>query len=74
MNFSEKEVLQYIAEEDVKFVRLAFCDVFGVQKNVSVLAEELPRAFEYGVAFDASAITGFGDEERSDLILSLIHI
>ena len=69
MNFSEKEVLQYIAEEDVKFVRLAFCDVFGVQKNVSVLAEELPRAFEYGVAFDASAITGFGDEERSDLIL-----
>ncbi len=69
MNFSEKEVLQYVMEEDVKFVRLAFCDVFGVQKNVSVLAEELPRAFEHGIAFDASAITGFGDEARSDLIL-----
>ena len=69
MNFSEKEVLQYVAEEDVKFIRLAFCDVFGRQKNISVLAEELPRAFAYGVAFDASAITGFGDETHSDLIL-----
>lgn len=69
MNFSEKEVLQYVAEEDVKFIRLAFCDVFGRQKNISVLAEELPRAFAYGVAFDASAIVGFGDETHSDLIL-----
>lgn len=69
MNCSEKEVLQYVAEEDVKFVRLAFCDVFGRQKNISVLAEELPRAFQYGVAFDASAIAGFGDESKSDLIL-----
>lgn len=69
MKCSENEVLQYVAEEDVKFVRLAFCDVFGRQKNISVLAEELPRAFRYGVAFDASAIAGFGDESRSDLIL-----
>ena len=69
MKCSENEVLQYVAEEDVKFVRLAFCDLFGRQKNISVLAEELPRAFRYGVAFDASAIAGFGDESRSDLIL-----
>ena len=26
-------------------------------------------AFEYGIAFDASAIAGFGDETRSDLLL-----
>lgn len=69
MNCSEKEVLQYVAEEDVKFVRLAFCDVFGRQKNTSIPAEELYRAFAHGVAFDASAITGFGDEGKSDLIL-----
>ena len=69
MKCSKNEVLQYVAEEDVKFIRLAFCDVFGRQKNISVLAEELPNAFQYGVAFDASAIAGFGDESRSDLIL-----
>lgn len=33
------------------------------------MPEELPRAFEYGIAFDASAITGFGDETHSDLLL-----
>lgn len=69
MKYSRQEVIQYVQEEDVKFVRLAFCDVFGRQKNVSIVASELPRAFEYGIAIDASAIAGFGDVTRSDLLL-----
>ena len=69
MKYSKQEVMQYVCEEDVKFIRLAFCDVFGKQKNISIMPEELPRAFEYGIAFDASAIAGFGDESRSDLLL-----
>ncbi len=69
MEYSKDEILQYMEEEDVKFIRLAFCDVFGRQKNISVMPEELPRAFRYGIAFDASAIAGFGDESRSDLLL-----
>lgn len=69
MKYSRQEVLQYVAEEDVKFIRLAFCDVFGKQKNISVMPEELSRAFEDGIAIDASAIAGFGDETHSDLLL-----
>lgn len=69
MKYSKEEVLQYVEEEDVKFIRLAFCDVFGKQKNISIMPGELPRAFEYGIAFDASAIAGFGDETRCDLLL-----
>lgn len=69
MKYSKEEILQYVREEDVKFIRLAFCDVFGKQKNISIMSEELPRAFEYGIAFDASAIAGFGDETRCDLLL-----
>ena len=69
MKYSKEEVLQYVREEDVKFIRLAFCDVFGKQKNISIMPEELPRAFDYGIAFDASAIAGFGDETRCDLLL-----
>lgn len=61
--------MQYVQEEDVKFIRLAFCDVFGKQKNISIMPQELSRAFEYGIAFDASAIAGFGDETRCDLLL-----
>lgn len=69
MKYSKEEVMQYVMEEDVKFIRIAFCDVFGKQKNISIMPEELPRAFEYGIAFDASAIAGFGDETRCDLLL-----
>ncbi len=69
MKYSKEEVMQYVREEDVKFIRLAFCDVFGKQKNISIMPQELPRAFEYGIAFDASAIAGFGGETHSDLLL-----
>jgi len=69
MNYTKDEVMQYVQEEDVKFIRLTFCDVFGKQKNIAIMPDELPRAFEYGVSFDASAIAGFGDETRSDLLL-----
>lgn len=69
MKYSEDEILQYLQEEDVKFIRLAFCDVFGKRKNISIMPEELPRAFRYGIAFDASSIAGFGDETHSDLFL-----
>lgn len=69
MKYSKQEIMQYVQEEDVKFIRLAFCDVFGKQKNISIMPEDLPRAFEYGIAIDASAIEGFGDETHSDLLL-----
>ena len=69
MKYSQSEVMQYVAEEDVKFIRLAFCDIYGKQKNISIPSGELERAFTYGIAIDASAIAGFGGEVHSDLLL-----
>ncbi len=69
MKYTSDEVMQYVQEEDVKFIRLGFCDVFGKQKNISIMPNELQRAFRDGIAFDASAISGFGDEVHSDLML-----
>lgn len=69
MRYSKEEIIQYVREDDVKFIRLAFCDVFGKQKNISILPGELTRAFEYGIAFDASSVEGYGDETHSDLFL-----
>lgn len=69
MNYTEQEVMQFAEEEDVKFIRLAFCDVFGKPKNVSIMKDELKRAFQMGIAIDGSAIVGFGDEAHSDLFL-----
>lgn len=67
MRYTKKDVLQYIEEEDVKFIRLAFCDAFGNQKNIAIISSELEKAFENGIPFDASEISGFGT--KSDLIL-----
>lgn len=69
MSYTPNEVMQYVSEEDIKFIRLAFCDVFGKQKNISIMPDELKRAFEYGIAIDASSVAGFGGEVHSDLLL-----
>ena len=42
MRYPAQEVLQFVREEDVKFIRLAFCDVYGRQKNISIMPGELP--------------------------------
>lgn len=67
--YTESEVLEFVKEEDVKFVRLAFFDVKGKQKNISIMADQLHRAFELGISFDASAIDGFEAPDKSDLFL-----
>lgn len=69
MKYTKEEIMQFVMEEDVKFIRLAFCDVFGKQKNISIMPTELKRAFAHGIAMDASAVTGFGGEVNSDLFL-----
>lgn len=69
MKYTQDEVMQFVQEDDVKFIRLAFCDVSGRQKNISILPGELQRAFERGIPFDGSALPGFGDEACSDLLL-----
>lgn len=63
------EVLRFVQENDVKFIRLAFSDMFGIQKNISIMPDELPRAFETGISFDASAVQGFLNVEKSDLFI-----
>ena len=69
MIYTAREVYDFVRQEDVKFIRLAFCDVNGKQKNISIMPDELPRAFSDGISFDASAIKGLGDEVGSDLLL-----
>lgn len=48
---------------------MGFCDLFGFQKNIAIMADELPYAFEHGVCFDGHAIKGFTDVIESHLLL-----
>lgn len=68
-SYTYSEVTQFVEDNDVKFIRLAFCDIFGTQKNISIMPRELPRAFEEGISFDASSVKGFMNVEASDLLL-----
>ncbi len=69
MNTSVAEIMEFVKENDVKFIRLAFCDLAGVMKNISIMPSETERALEQGISFDASAIRGFTEVTHSDLFL-----
>ena len=56
MEYTVDEIRQFTAEEDVKFLRLAFCDIFGSQKNISILPDELDRAFRDGGALGVAPV------------------
>ena len=69
MNTTFEDVMKYIEEEDAKFIRMAFRDAYGVQKNISVMPGELKKAFEDGIPIEAREIAGFGDCPYATLYL-----
>ena len=62
------DVIAAVRERDVRFIRLWFTDVLGQLKSFSINASELEDAFEGGMGFDGSSITGFNPIEESDMI------
>ena len=68
-NLSVDDIVDFVEENDVKFIRLAFCDLYGKQKNISIMPQELRHAFEEGVNFDSFLILGYEDNDSQDLFL-----
>ena len=71
MNYAIDEVMKYIEDEDAKFIRLAFRDAYGIQKNISVMPGEVIKAFEDGIPINAREIAGFEDCPYACLYLKL---
>ena len=69
MRYTPDEVMQFIEEEDAKFIRLAFRDAYGVQKNISIMPGELKKAFDEGISIGAGEIAGFTNAESGRLYL-----
>ena len=63
MSYStQQDILDFVEDNNVKFVRFAFCDIFGTQKNIAVLASNLSKALEEGVSvLNACTESGFPD-------------
>src|ERR1700738_2663612 len=62
------DVQAVVQERDIRFIRLWFTDILGQLKSFSIHREELEDAFEGGMGFDGSSITGFNAIEESDMI------
>ncbi len=67
--YSKEDILRLVEENDIKFIRLQFTDIFGSLKNVSITDTQLNRILENGCMFDGSSIEGFVRIEESDMIL-----
>ena len=67
MLYTKEDVMDFIEQEDVKFIRLAFCDVFGTQKNISVMASEIQRDSETEYRLTRRPISRDFPREESDL-------
>lgn len=68
-NYTRKDILRMVEEEDVGFVRLQFTDIFGTMKNVAITTSQLEKALDNQIMFDGSSIEGFARIEESDMYL-----
>lgn len=67
--YNKEDILRIVKEQDVKFIRLQFTDIFGMLKNVAITAEQLEKALDNKCMFDGSSIEGFVRIEESDMYL-----
>ena len=62
------DVKALVEERGIRFIRLWFTDILGQLKSFSINAADLDDAFEGGMGFHRSSITGFNAIEESDMI------
>lgn len=68
-NYTKKDIMNLVQEEDVEFIRLQFTDILGNLKNVAITSSQLEKALNNECMFDGSSIKGFTNIEESDLYL-----
>ncbi len=69
VNYTKQDILRMVQEEDVKFIRLQFTDLFGQLKNAAVMSSQLEKVLDKNMKFDSSSVPCFGSAENSDMYL-----
>ena len=67
--YTREDIIRIVDEEDVAFIRLQFCDLFGVPKNIAIPSSGLEKALDNKYAFDGISVEGFVRNEESDMYL-----
>jgi glutamine synthetase len=70
---SATDVLELAHAQQVRFLRLQFTDILGINKNVEVPASQFEKALAGDILFDGSSIEGFVRVEESDMLLKPDH-
>src|ERR1700737_4237171 len=65
-----KDILDLATKNNVRFLRLQFTDILGINKNVEVPASQFEKALARDIMFDGSSIEGFVRIEESDMLLA----
>ena len=68
-HYSKEDIIKFVEENDVEFIRLQFTDLFGILKNVAIPKSQLKKALDNQMMFDGSSIDGFARIEESDMCL-----
>lgn len=68
-DYNKDDIRKMAKEENVKFLRLMFTDLFGTIKNVEVPISQLEKLLDNKLMFDGSSIDGFVRIEESDMYL-----
>jgi glutamine synthetase len=66
---SKQDVLDLARAQNVRFLRLQFTDILGVNKNVEIPSSQFAKALDGDIMFDGSSIEGFVRTEESDMLL-----
>ena len=69
MGYTKEDIVSIVKEEDVKFIRMQFTDIFGQLKNVAITASQIERAVNNEIMLDGSSIEGFVRINESDQYL-----
>jgi glutamine synthetase len=67
---SPKDILDLTTRNNVRFLRLQFTDILGINKNVEIPASQFEKALAGDIMFDGSSIEGFVRIEESDMLLA----
>ena len=67
--YTKEDIIRLVEEEDVKFIRLQFSDIFGMLKNVAVTASQIEKVVNNQIMIDGSSIEGFVRIDESDQYL-----
>ncbi len=67
--YTDQDVMRFVKELGVEFIRLQFTDVLGILKSVDIPVQQLDKALAGELMFDGSSIEGFVRIEESDMYL-----